>query len=530
MNRRSLLLALLSLFLGLHCSTPQATSPGAAVKTMPAPAAAANAAAEATVEFIILQLNDVYEIAPLEGGKAGGLARVATVRQELLKENPNVITMLAGDFLSPSFLGTMKTANEAGEQERIAGLQMVETLNAMGLDYATFGNHEFDLKSLSLLEKRLAQSDFQYTVCNAKAVIDGQERAFLQGDGPVPEYLVHEVPVAGAAPLKIGILGVVLPFNQIDYVAYADVTSSFRNSLQRLRGVSDLTIAITHQNLDEDIALAKAVPGVPLFVGGHEHAELSRYVENTVITKADANAKTVYVHRVSYSPACGITSIRSTLRTIDDTIPEEPATKAVVDKWLSKAFEVMEELGYTPEREVLRLSEPLVCKESLIRTSQTNYGQLTMDAIAAALPGADAYFINSGTMRLDDNLSNVVTEYDILRTYPFGGKMVRIKLPGDVLQQTLQTGLKTNFGEGGYLQCKNVNLDDLSLNGIAIDPVKAYEVVLPEFVAKGYEANLEFLGAHYEGDNEELLKVGETMVNNDIRDIVIHHMLQLKNF
>ncbi|MEM9260449.1 MAG: metallophosphoesterase, partial [Bacteroidota bacterium] len=363
MSRRSLLLIFLSLFVFLQCTAP---------KTAPAPAAApSTTAAATTVEFIILQLNDVYEIAPLEGGKAGGLARVATVRQELLRENPNVITILAGDFLSPSFLGTMKTPNEAGEMERIAGLQMVETLNVMGLDYATFGNHEFDLKSLALLEKRLAQSDFKYTVCNAKAVVDGHERAFRQGDGPVPEYLVHEIPVAGAAPLRLGILGVVLPFTQVDYVAYADVTSSFRNSLGRLREVSDLTVALTHQNMDEDIALAKAVPGVPLFIGGHEHVELNRYVENTIIAKADANAKTVYVHRVSYSPACGVTSIRSTVRKIDDSIPDEPATKAVVDKWFGKAFKVMKDLGYNPEREVLQLSEPLVCKESLIRTSQT---------------------------------------------------------------------------------------------------------------------------------------------------------------
>ena len=35
----------------------------------------------ANVEFTILQFNDVYEIAPLEGGKAGGLARVATVKK-----------------------------------------------------------------------------------------------------------------------------------------------------------------------------------------------------------------------------------------------------------------------------------------------------------------------------------------------------------------------------------------------------------------------------------------------------------------
>ena len=97
---------------------------------------------EDPVEFTILQINDVYEIAPLEGGSVGGLARVAGLLRQLEVENPNTIAVLAGDFLSPSFMGTLKK-----DGERIAGLQMVETLNAMGLDYATFGNHEFDLKT-----------------------------------------------------------------------------------------------------------------------------------------------------------------------------------------------------------------------------------------------------------------------------------------------------------------------------------------------------------------------------------------------
>ena len=33
------------------------------------------------VTFTVLQFNDVYEISPLEGGKTGGLARVATVKK-----------------------------------------------------------------------------------------------------------------------------------------------------------------------------------------------------------------------------------------------------------------------------------------------------------------------------------------------------------------------------------------------------------------------------------------------------------------
>ncbi|MTB52838.1 bifunctional UDP-sugar hydrolase/5'-nucleotidase [Lewinella sp. W8] len=483
------------------------------------------------VEFIVLQMNDVYEIAPLEGGKAGGLARVATVRQELLKENPNVITVLAGDFLSPSFLGTMRFENEAGEQEKIAGLQMIETLNAMGLDYVTFGNHEFDIKDPDVLAKRIAQSDFQWTVCNAQRVMaDGQKRPFRQGGASIPPYILHPIKGENGQEITVGILGVVLPFNQIEYVDYAPVNEAFAATLKELSPQADFVMGITHLNVDEDEALAAAVPGVPLFTGGHEHANLSRYVGTTRITKADANAKTVYVHRVKVDPDCGMVSVNSTLRTIDDSIADEPKTLAVVNKWLDRAFEVMEGMGYEPEKEVLRLNETLVCKESAVRTSQTNFGQLTLAALEDAMPGADVYFINSGTMRLDDNLDGLVTEYDVLRTYPFGGKVVRVSLTGKVLQRALETGLMTNYGEGGYFQVRQVDPTTLTVKGEVIDPGKSYSVVLPEFVARGLEANLDFLGQYYDGSGPDDLKVGEDTVRNDIRDLVIHYMLKIGEY
>lgn len=519
--RRADFLFALFVFLLAGCSVPRTT-------TSTAPAAAPGKSAP--VEFIVLQLNDVYEIAPLEGGKAGGLARVATVRQELLRENPNVITMMAGDFLSPSFLGTMRFTNEAGEKEKIAGLQMVETLNVMGLDYATFGNHEFDLGNLELLEKRMDQSTFKYTVCNANAVIDGRTRAFQQNGVPVPKYILHEIPVAGGKSLKLGLLGVVLPFNKAGYVEYEDVTSSFRKTLQQVKEVSDVTIAITHLNMDEDEALAAAVPGVPLFVGGHEHVKLNRYVDQTVIAKADANAKSVYIHRITYDPASGLTHISSVTKEIDDTIAEEPETKKVVDKWLGQVFTLMSDMGYDAEKEVLTLTQPLVCKENLIRTSQTNYGQLTMDAVASAIPDADLYALNSGSMRLDDNLFNIVTEYDVLRTYPYGGTFVTLEMPGAAVTRLLETGLRTNYGEGGYLQVKNADLDDLSLGGTPVDPAKTYKVVMPEFMAGGNEANLEFLKEYLTAPAAKTITAGQEIIRNDLRDMVIRHMQNLGTY
>ena len=77
------------------------------------------------IEFTIVQVNDVYEIAALEGGKSGGLARVANLYQQLKKENPNTLLVHAGDFLNPSLLATLKDKNG----DRFRGKQMVDVMN-----------------------------------------------------------------------------------------------------------------------------------------------------------------------------------------------------------------------------------------------------------------------------------------------------------------------------------------------------------------------------------------------------------------
>ena len=56
----------------------------------------------------IIQINDVYEIAPLNGGEYGGLARVAHIRDSIKDRFPNTYLFLAGDFLNPSLIGTLK--------------------------------------------------------------------------------------------------------------------------------------------------------------------------------------------------------------------------------------------------------------------------------------------------------------------------------------------------------------------------------------------------------------------------------------
>lgn len=480
------------------------------------------------VELTILQLNDVYEIAPLEGGKAGGLARVATVLKDLERENPNTFAILSGDFLSPSFIGSLKMENG----DRIAGLQMVETLNMMGLDYATFGNHEFDNKDPLVLKKRMDASTFLYTCCNALEVKNGQKAPFQQRrDGkeqPVPEYVIREFSNGKGGVFRLGIIGVLLPFAKQDFVHYLPVFETFQATLNKLSPQVDAVVALTHLNMEDDEKLAAAAPGVLLFMGGHDHNNMSRFVESTVITKADANAKTVYIHRVTFHPGSKVATVRSSLKTIDDRIAEDAATKAVVEKWQAYANKSMTQMGYNPTRVLMRAETPLECTEAAIRTRPTNYGQLSAAAFATAWPGADAYLLNSGSMRVDDNLSGDITEYDVLRTFPFAGSIVKVDLPGDVLKQVLDIGLMKNRGEGGYFQTTQIEDrgGQWQIAGELLRSDQRYSVVMPKFLAEGNENNLGML-KNYPFQEVPSFSIKGATLKNDVRDIVMYHMVQL---
>ena len=474
--------------------------------------------------FTVLQMNDVYEIAPLEGGRVGGLARVASLLRSLEAENPHTLAVLSGDFLSPSFAATLKLP----DGQRVAGLQMVETLNALGLDYVTFGNHEFDYREAAILESRMDASDFRWISCNVLHEKGGEAQPFTQRGEPIPSYVVHTFR-SGSDSLRVAFVGVVLPFARVPYVRYLPVEEAFEKAYTAAAAAADLVIGLTHLTVEEDESLARAVPGPALFMGGHEHENLSRYIENTAVTKADANAKTVYVHRFTVDPRTGLYRLRSTLVPIDARLPDEPATRAVVDRWQARVNDILQAEGYRADRVIGEAVEPLEGRESMVRSRQTNYGQLAARSFAAALPGADVYLLNSGSIRVDDKLSGSLTEYDVLRSFPFGGGIVRTQWPGSVLSRVLEAGSKTNFGKGGYLQLyQAAPQPDGSwlIGGRPLDEQRSYTVVLPEFVAQGNEANLQFLSQY---PYEKPATLGNNL-RNDVRSIIIAWMEQQGRF
>src|SRR5260370_23452506 len=61
----------------------------------------AAAAPPRVVEITLLQINDAYVLEPVDGGRRGGMARLATLVKRLRAAHPNVVFAHAGDLLSP---------------------------------------------------------------------------------------------------------------------------------------------------------------------------------------------------------------------------------------------------------------------------------------------------------------------------------------------------------------------------------------------------------------------------------------------
>ena len=466
------------------------------------------------LKVIILQMNDVYEIAPLEGGESGGLARVATLKKQLEAEAP-VISVLSGDFLSPSLLGTLRV-----DGKKIAGMQMVETLNALGLDYVTFGNHEFDLDQEDL-QVRIDSADFTWISSNTFAFEEGKMQPFTQNGEPLPLAVVHPV-AQGPNAFNLAFIGICLPFNQEDFVRYTSYDSATQVALASVQGQYQVPLAITHLNWVEDTAYANRHPQFPLIMGGHDHEHMYKITKNGPVAKADANAKTVYVHRLSYYPNGDSTHLESELVYITDSIAEDSAVAQVVARWEEIGTKAINEMGYDPDKVVMETETPLDGREATIRNEPTNLGRLSTAAVMDQFAGLDLVLLNSGSIRLDDQLIGKITMYDILRTFPYGGPMVTTSMKGSDLQEILKIGLETNVGMGGYLQTGNVSkADDGSylIGGEAIQPDKMYQVAVTSFMSGGGESNLGMLRNYtYTTPN------ARTAAKNDIRDVVATYM------
>lgn len=435
----------------------------------------------------IAHFNDVYEIGPVEGGKSGGLARVAAVvselKAQLRRANTPLIVTLGGDYVSPSALGTARVNGEA-----LAGKQMVDILNAVGLQFATLGNHEFDIPEAAF-KARMAESKFRVVVSN---VTDADGHPFAN------TVRTAIVPLSSAGrTIRIGLIGLVIDSNQKGWVKFLPVVESAKAAVAELDGKVDAIVALTHLALADDANLAERVPQIDLILGGHEHENwlLRRGEHFTPIVKADANVRSLAVVSMSFGARGTRPTVSARLQVIDETVKPLPSVDALVKKWVAAAFDAFRKDGFTPEAPVVTLTEPLDGREAVVRNREGTLTQIIANAMKHEA-AADLGIFNGGSVRIDDVLPpGPLTEYDIIRILPFGGKVLKASMDGALIARVLDTGLG-NQGTGGYLHSSDGMKRDSAgwtLDGVRLDPARTYTVGISDFLLTGGETNLAYL-------------------------------------
>lgn len=399
---------------------------------------------ENVVDFTVLQLNDVYEAPPVEGGRLGGIARCTTLRKKLASENPNFFSVMIGDFLSPSPIGA--TTGDSGQH-------MVEALNSMGLDYATVGNHEFDIPEGDLLN-RIEESRFKWIVSN---VTNGQGVPFKH----VEKNAILTFSNALGDKVRVALIGLCLDAVKKPWIKYQNVIESAKQQVAELESQADVFITMSHLTMGEDHALGAAVPRLDVLMGGHEHEAARAIVGNdaTPIFKADSNARSAFIHHFRFDTKTRTATLFAELLPIDSSIEEDPETAAIVQKWQTITFDTLRAQGNDPLEVVGTTTETLHGYEAAVRSGPTNLTQLIVETFLEAVPAADCVVFTAGLIRIDGNiLPGDITYYDIVKIFPLGGKLSFLNMPGTILQLLLKTGAASK-GTGGFLTLANVTQD-----------------------------------------------------------------------
>lgn len=443
------------------------------------------------VHLTIIHLNDVYEITPVSGGTLGGLSRVATLKEQLLAENPNTYIFFAGDLYGPSGLSTAIV-----DGIPLDGIQAVEVMNEIGVDYMTFGDHEFNaVSNADSFYRNLAATEFPVVSSNV-FYTDGLP--FSSGSTTVAINDILTATNQNGDDVQIGLFGVTEPIGGTNVpLSYTNHISATTEQVGLLRDQVEVLIALTHLEVAKDIMLASQFPQIDVIFGGDDHnlQKVEPVGDEPPIYKSDSNARNVYIVDLCYDTGTNQLEIEDRVQAINDQISEDPETKAVADEWVEIAFNAFREQGVEPTEVIAHPTVDLDGFATSIRSSSNELTYLVGKGFMNTAPDTELALYFSAYIRLDDLMpaGNPFTMYDVLRTYPINGTVVSAEITGTTIIEVLE--LRPSYiGSGLYPQASpNITQNDADewlINDEPIDPNGIYQVATGDLEV----SILQFLG------------------------------------
>jgi 5'-nucleotidase len=222
----------------------------------------------------ILHTNDTHShIEPFKATHSrnpnrGGVARRATLIEQIRKENKNTLLLDAGDI----FQGTPYFNYFGGELE-------FKLMSMLKYDLATLGNHDFD-NSIDGLFTQMPKAKFDFVSANydfKNTVLDTQIKPY--------KIIIKDDIKIGVFGLGVELEGLVdkKMYKETGYLDPIEITQDITRQLKD-EEKCDLIICLSHlgyyyknnPNKISDLNLAKVTKDIDLIIGGHTHTFLPK--------------------------------------------------------------------------------------------------------------------------------------------------------------------------------------------------------------------------------------------------------------
>ncbi len=461
---------------------------------------------ERLVRVTLLQLNDVYQMSPVDKGKNAGLARVATLRQKIMAESPNTLFLLGGDTISPSVASSI-----------FRGAQMIAAWNALGLDYAVLGNHEFDFGDDILLE-RMKESKFVWLGSN---VID---RKTGKPFNHMPPYVIRKF-----GGVRVGLFGLLTRDAQTSSkpgpnIRLVNPILSAKRIVRRMRAEgATIIIAMTHLAMSEDKELARTGL-VDVIIGGHEHELLQSHAGHAPIFKWGSDARVLGRIDLNLNASTRrLESIDWAGIPVTNETPDDPVVAAVIGEYEKKVSAEM-------DKPVGRAAVPLDALAINSRNRETNLGNLIADSFRQAT-GADVALFNGGSIRANMTYQpGAITKRDVVTMLPFETPVVKVEISGVLLLAALENGVSQVVEEtesGRFPQVSGIQFEfdgrkpagsrvvKVMVGGQPLDQKRLYSLATNAYLTGGGDGYKMLQGLRFL-ISQESAQIDSTMLANSI--------------
>jgi 2',3'-cyclic-nucleotide 2'-phosphodiesterase (5'-nucleotidase family) len=427
------------------------------------------------VRVTFLHISDLDSMQP-DAERGGGVAEVMTVLARERAAAAHSLTTFGGDLISPSLMSGLDQ-----------GAHMVTLMNAIGVDVAVPGNHEFDFGA-EVAATRMGEAAFPWVVSN---ITDADGAVF---GGGAATWMVE---VAG---IKLGFIGITTPQTPVvsspgDALAFATVHEAVPPAVAALKAEgAAFIIALTHQTFAEDLALLQDNLDVRVVLGGHDHTALSYYDGRAVVMKAASQGRfvaalTLVLDRDSKDRL----TMRPEMRLIS-TVGEapEPQIAARVQGYLDT---LDTELGTA----IAEIERPLDTTRPMVRGAENAFGNLVATALRHAMD-ADVALVNGGGIRADRTYAagDTLTRKDVLAELPFQNVGTLLRVSGAQLRAALENGVSQVEEKAGRFPhvagmtlAYNPDLPagkrvvDVQVGGKQLDDAASYTLATNDYLARG---------------------------------------------